>query len=347
MYNLAVFVGRFQPFHKGHLHNVIEALNVSEKLLIIIGSSFNSPNIKNPFSFEQRKKMIKEDLKYSSIDLNRIKIEPLADYFYQEEKWEQALRNNVSKHSDPKDKVAIIGHDKDESSYYLKSFSEWGFVPVTNYKNYNATDFRQEFYQGNILIEYMCANTNEYGTHKFLSAFLKTDAYNDLITENQYVIEYKKSWQNAPYKPNLVTVDALVMVNNHILLVQRKNSPGKNQWAMPGGFLECHETILSAILRELKEETSIELTIEQLELAKNSQEVFDYPSRSVRGRTISHAAIFILDEWPDLPNVKAADDAKDVKWFSLATITTQMYDKMLEDHYQMINVLLERCNRNI
>jgi bifunctional NMN adenylyltransferase/nudix hydrolase len=347
MYDLTVFVGRFQPFHKGHLHNVIEALNISDRLLIIVGSSFNSPNIKNPFSFEQRKKMIEEDLKYSLIDLNRIRIEPLADHFYQEEKWEQALRSNVLKHSSSRDKIAVIGHDKDESSYYLKSFSEWGFVPVTNYKNYNATDFRQELYQGSILTEYMCADTSEYGTHNFLVDYLKTNAYKDLVEENQYVIEYKKSWENAPYKPNLVTVDALVMVNNHILLVQRKNSPGKNQWAMPGGFLECHETILSAILRELKEETSIDLSTEQLELAKCSQEVFDYPSRSVRGRTISHAAIFILDEWPNLPKIKAADDAKDVKWFSLATLTTQMYDKLLEDHYQMINVLLENCNRNI
>ena len=319
MYDLTIFIGRFQPFHKGHLHNVIEALNVGDKLLIIVGSSFNAPNIKNPFSFEQRKKMIEADLLHSSINLDRIIIEPLADYFYQEEKWEQALRDNVSKHSSKQHKIAIVGHDKDASSYYLNNFSEWDFIPVTNYKKYNATDFRKEYYRGNIIKAYMCANTIDSGAHKFLANFTKTNAYKDLTIENDYVIEYKKSWGNAPYKPNLVTVDALLIVNNHILLVQRKNSPGKNQWALPGGFLECHETISSAIIRELKEETNIDLTTEQLDLAKASEAVFDYPSRSVRGRTISHAAIFIFDEWPILPNIKAADDAKGVKWISLAS----------------------------
>ena len=165
MYDLAVFIGRFQPFHKGHLHNIIQALKFSDRILINIGSSFNAPNIKNPFTFEQRKQMIKSDLEAVEIDLSRIVIEPLADYYYQEEKWQQALRQNVSKHSKITDKVAIVGHEKDASSYYLKSFAEWGFIPVDNYKSYNATDFRKEYYNGNILINYMCSDDVGVGTH--------------------------------------------------------------------------------------------------------------------------------------------------------------------------------------
>lgn len=345
MYDISVFIGRFQPFHKGHLHNIVVALDNSKKIIINIGSSFNAPNIKNPFSFEQRKLMILGDLELAGVDLSCVEIEPLADYFYQEQKWEESLRANVRKHTQAGQTVAIAGHIKDDSSYYIKSFPEWEYIPVTNFKNFNATDFRKAFYSGEVLPEYMC-NLNEVnGTYAFIKNFMTTQSYYDLVAENNYVIEYKKAWSKAPYKPNLVTVDALVIVNNYVLLMQRKNFPGKDLWALPGGFLECDETISQAIVRELYEETGIDLTQEQLALAKKTEQVFDYPDRSVRGRTISHVGLFVLDEWDNLPNIKAADDAKDTKWVPISSIIETMYDKMLEDHYQIITVLLEKCGK--
>lgn len=113
---------------------------------------------------------------------------------------------------------------------------------------------------------------------------------------------------------------------------------------MPGGFLECDETISQAIIRELFEETNIDLSVEQLSLAKRCEKVFDYPGRSVRGRTISHVGVFIFEEWPDLPSIYAADDARDVKWLNFDLINRKIYDSLLEDHYQIINFLLgEYC----
>ncbi|WP_150466086.1 bifunctional nicotinamide-nucleotide adenylyltransferase/Nudix hydroxylase [Francisella sp. SYW-2] len=343
MYDISVFIGRFQPFHKGHLHNILVALENSKKVIINVGSSFNAPNIKNPFSFEFRRQMIIEDLKVAGVDLSLVEIEPLADYFYQEQKWEESLRQNVYKYARLDETIAIVGHIKDDSSYYIKSFPEWGYIPVDNYKNYNATEFRKYFYKGEILDEYMCSRTLNQGTFKLLNAFMQSVTYQDLVAENNYVVDYKYSWRNAPYKPNLVTVDALVIVNNHILLVQRKGFPGKGLWALPGGFLECEETISQAIVRELFEETNIDLSIEQLSLAKRFEKVFDYPDRSVRGRTISHVGVFVLEEWPSLPIINAADDANKVQWVSIDSIINSMYDRMLEDHYQIITVLLEEC----
>ncbi|AIT09233.1 ADP-ribose pyrophosphatase [Candidatus Francisella endociliophora] len=345
MYDVSVFIGRFQPFHKGHLHNILVALKHSEKVIINVGSSFNAPNVKNPFSYKQRKQMILEDLEIAGVNLSRVEIEPLADYFYQEQKWEDALRANVRKHINKNETVAIAGHVKDSSSYYIKSFPEWGYIPVTNYKNYNATDFRKKFYKGEIIAEYMCNDNLSKGTYAFLKKFIFTQQYQDLVAENNYVIEYKKSWSSAPYKPNLVTVDALVIVNDQILLVQRKGLPGKNLWALPGGFLEHDETISQAIVRELHEETSLDLTREQLALAKITEMVFDYPDRSVRGRTISHTGLFVFDKWEKLPNIRAADDANDTKWVPISSIMEDMYDRMLEDHYQIITILLEICEK--
>ncbi|BCD91354.1 ADP-ribose pyrophosphatase [Francisella halioticida] len=290
--------------------------------------------------------MIEEDLKASAVDLSRVMIEPLADYYYEEQKWEEALRNNVAKYTKAGQTIAIAGHIKDDSSYYLESFPEWGFIAVDNYKSYNATDFRLEFYKGFIKIDYMCSDDPNIATYKFLNDFMKTQSYHDLVKENDYVIEHKKSWKPAPYKPILVTVDALVIVNDHILLIQRNGFPGKNIWALPGGFLDYVETISQGIIRELFEETNIDLTVEQLAIAKRKEKVFDYPSRSVRGRIVSHVGLFIFEKWPNLPKIKAADDAKNVKWISIRSIINNMYDRMLEDHYQIITVLLENYYRN-
>ncbi|MBD1307839.1 ADP-ribose pyrophosphatase, partial [Francisella tularensis subsp. holarctica] len=46
--------------------------------------------------------------------------------------------------------------------------------------------------------------------------------------------------------------------------------------------------------------------------------------RSVRGRTISHVGLFVFDQWPSLPEINAADDAKDVKWISLGSSISRL-----------------------
>src|SRR3989338_7060209 len=56
---ITLFIGRFQPFHNGHLKDILEASAFSEKVIIAIGSSniFRTPE--NPFTFEERKEMIR------------------------------------------------------------------------------------------------------------------------------------------------------------------------------------------------------------------------------------------------------------------------------------------------
>ncbi|MFH8132340.1 MAG: nicotinamide-nucleotide adenylyltransferase [Candidatus Aenigmatarchaeota archaeon] len=53
----ALFIGRFQPFHKGHLHAIKRAMKKFD-LTVAIGSSDKSNTKSNPFSFEERKRMI-------------------------------------------------------------------------------------------------------------------------------------------------------------------------------------------------------------------------------------------------------------------------------------------------
>lgn len=63
----ALFVGRFQPFHNGHLWAVKKILEENEMIIIGVGSSQYSNTMENPFSFEERKEMIKRTLAIEGI----------------------------------------------------------------------------------------------------------------------------------------------------------------------------------------------------------------------------------------------------------------------------------------
>ena len=75
-----LFIGRFQPFHKGHLATVKFALEKVEHLVIVVGSAQKSHEPRNPFTAGERIRMIKESLDIDGeIDVRRILIIPVPD----------------------------------------------------------------------------------------------------------------------------------------------------------------------------------------------------------------------------------------------------------------------------
>jgi len=75
----SLIIGRFQPFHKGHLELVRQVLKESDKLIIVIGSSQYNYIFKDPFTAGERIEMIHDTLVYEGIDLSRIHIIPLSN----------------------------------------------------------------------------------------------------------------------------------------------------------------------------------------------------------------------------------------------------------------------------
>ena len=61
-YAYAVYIGRFQPFHNEHLEVVRKGLEIADEVIIVIGSCNAAPNIRNPWSFEDRRKMIADSV---------------------------------------------------------------------------------------------------------------------------------------------------------------------------------------------------------------------------------------------------------------------------------------------
>ena len=79
--------------------------------------------------------------------------------------------------------------------------------------------------------------------------------------EYEFIDDYNDSWSNSPYPPVFVTADALVQQGNYVLLIKRKNCPGKDTWALPGGYINQYESILDGMVRELREETGLKLPV--------------------------------------------------------------------------------------
>jgi bifunctional NMN adenylyltransferase/nudix hydrolase len=117
-------------------------------------------------------------------------------------------------------------------------------------------------------------------------------------------------------------------------MIKRKATPGKGLWALPGGFIGANEMIEDAVIRELKEETKIKVSRNFLKGCQVSKEIFDHPGRSLRGRTITHAYYYKLQQY-ELPEVKGADDAAEAKWFTLSEIQ-RMEGVIFEDHLDII-----------
>src|ERR1700730_16318740 len=79
MKQTGVFIGRFQPFHLGHLATVEYALTLVKHLYIVVGSSQKSHEAKNPFTAGERILMIRHTLDAYKIDPSRYLIIPIPD----------------------------------------------------------------------------------------------------------------------------------------------------------------------------------------------------------------------------------------------------------------------------
>ena len=341
-YRLAVFIGRFQPFHIGHEHVIKKALEFADQVLVIVGSAHIAPSPKNPFSFQQRYEMIERFGQAADID-SAIGIVAVNDT--SDAEWIAAVQNRVREFAtDEKDsEIVLVGHEKDASSFYLKIFPQWHFIDIPplqiqGSRCIDATRIREMMFRNEWAF---IQGTVSPAVFEYLGWWKETPQFQQLRDEWQYIAGYKASWQAAPYPPVFVTADSVVLQSGHILVVERGQAPGKGLMALPGGFVGQDERIVDAAIRELIEETGIKLQPQVLMRCISDVKVFDDPSRSLRGRTITHAHLIRLDDTRPLPPLRGGDDASDAMWIPLADAYNHR-TLFFEDHFEIIRSMT--CN---
>ena len=133
------------------------------------------------------------------------------------------------------------------------------------------------------------------------------------------------------YPRAALTVDAIVFVKSDtttfVLLIERGREPFKNKWALPGGFIEMDETLEQACIRELEEETGLQ--VEKMEQFR----AYDAINRDPRHRTIS---VVYSERLEEQKPVTGSDDATQAKWFSIDQLPELAFDhaEILADFFK-------------
>src|SRR6516225_6006471 len=113
--DVALLIGRFQPFHDAHLALLEEALALAQRCIVVIGSAHQARSPKNPFTWSERAEMIRLALPEAARE--RVQVVPVRDY-YDTTRWVRVVRARVEALLDAAPGAAgrrmmLVGHPKD------------------------------------------------------------------------------------------------------------------------------------------------------------------------------------------------------------------------------------------
>src|SRR5690554_1277172 len=111
-------------------------------------------------------------------------------------------------------------------------------------------------------------------------------------------------------KSPIPAVAAVVVKDGKILLVKRRTEPSKGLWSVPGGKVEQDETLTEAVVREVREETGLEIEVDGV------AGVFELKA-TVEGLPEFHYTIVDYFAHPVGGELMPGDDAEEIRWVSL------------------------------
>jgi len=108
----------------------------------------------------------------------------------------------------------------------------------------------------------------------------------------------------------LVGVGAVIVQDGCVLLIRRGQAPLLGEWSLPGGVLECGETLREGVAREAREETGLIVEVESM------LGVYERVTRSHDGRVRYHYVLIDFLCRPVGGNLQAGSDAAEVRWLA-------------------------------
>ena len=132
---VGILVGRFQPVHIGHVQAIEFALENSNKLFVVVGSAEKSNQKRNPFTFEERKKMIELAINEKELQDN-ISIIPINDANNHTE-WIASIKNTVGEYN------LIFTNDELTEKLFKKNETKVINVPLLDRNILSATEVRK------------------------------------------------------------------------------------------------------------------------------------------------------------------------------------------------------------
>lgn len=343
--SLHIVIGRFEPPHLSHIEFIRQAAIGADDLLVILGSSYQAPSAKNPFSWGDRIHMIGSCFEERPLEAG-LWFRPVRDSRYDDQEWRSAVLKTVEAfcrehYSEDIVEITLYGVSKpsDTSTWYLDYFPMWSYCGIdsTTIPAMDATTIRGSMFD-------FSGKWKQFvhpAIRDFIERWLGTEDGKRLGLEHREILREKKLAAGYPYPLTYTTSDAVVIWRDKILLVRRGGLIGNGLWALPGGFIGANnETCYNAAKREAAEETGCELCNEWC-LTPDGM-VFDCPTRSLRGRTISHGYLFRIPDDVTPGVITGMDDAAYACWYPFGEIPG-IEHMLFEDHIDIIRRLTARA----
>jgi bifunctional NMN adenylyltransferase/nudix hydrolase len=304
MKKLGVFIGRFQPLHAGHVSIVAEMVTKCDLVLVLIGSANVEPSLRNPYTFAERREHFRRMFG------SRVLVAPLNDHPYDDDAWQKEVRATIGIYlGEDACNVTLFGHAKDGNDY-LYWFPEYHYQEMENSHHVSGTEIREQL-------------------------LLERNLPESVLEEYAYTESEKAMFKDYPYADSLhfVTADTVLTCNGKILLIRRKNSPGRGSWALPGGFKNANESALACAKRELEEETGVR------NARFRGSETFHCPSRHMQNNGIPRVTIAFWATLEEYIAPIAADDAEDCAWLEVQSAIDTL--RLFSDHRAIICKMLD------
>jgi nicotinamide-nucleotide adenylyltransferase len=143
------FVGRFQPFHRGHLSVIKDLLPKFDQVLVVVGSSDKFRTLENPFTVGERHAMVKATLEDLGVKSDKFKVVPLPD-IDDDEKWVKHVVNTC-----PDEFVAVAITENPRVEKLFKKDKKKKIIKTKKKYAISATTVREEIAKGSDLEKYL------------------------------------------------------------------------------------------------------------------------------------------------------------------------------------------------
>jgi 8-oxo-dGTP diphosphatase len=223
----ALYIGRFQPFHNGHLDAVKQIVNAGyERVVLGIGSCQEKRTSKNPLSYDERKSLIESAFGNQNIDYDILSIPDFGDDLL----WTNYVVNNLNFDT------VFTGNDWTQKCF--EEYSKKQVYRLNQQMQICATDIREKIVNnGNwqeLVHENVANNLMKNGLEKIIVNCCRPEL-------------------KTPY----LAVDGIVETTGGIVLIERLNEPFG--YALPGGFVDIGESCEDALVREMSEEVCLDV----------------------------------------------------------------------------------------
>lgn len=341
MFDAAIYIGRFEPVHNGHLALLRQALTSAGQVVVVLGSAWQARSPKNPFTWQERRAMLQDAL--GAGERARVHLLPVRDY-YNQAVWVDAVRKGVAQCIPAGARVALIGHFKDASSSYLGAFCGWELMPVARQGPIDASAIRDAYFGAtpDALTAALAPLAGHIppATRAALAHLACTPQYRALQRDWQLLRACRAAWDAAPCAPVFVGSQAVLRWRDQVLLTRRAKPPGAGLLALPGVRMAARETVWQSCLRALAGQAGCALPEARLRAALQAVTVFDHPDRSQRGRTLAHAHYFDLEHRPlPAPAMQTGADALPLQWTPISALPA-LEEEFFEDHFHMLDHFL-------